>query len=514
MQPTDSKTSIAASDAAPQTNDRQTIVVPPNKKKSKPSSKTRRRLKDAEPIPFTIDRLSHDGRGVAIYGNGFGVDDGHAEDKHGKTIFVSFALPGESALVKITNSRASFEEGDAISITANPNPERAVPPCPHFGVCGGCNLQHWQPEKQINFKQSVLAEMLMHQANVEPDNWLAPIVGDRLGYRTKARLGVRYVTKKETALVGFRERSSNFLAELNECHILDPRIGFEIENLKALISTLESRNKIAQLELAMGEQIPELPDGNQPVALIVRNLEPLSDDDVEKLKAFFAARNWQLYLQSKGADSIQRIALTDADDMSQQFGRLYYQLPEYDLTFEFIPTDFTQVNLSVNRQMTKLACDLLDLKAGERVLDLFSGLGNFSLPLARLVGETGSVVGVEGSEAMTARAADNARRNGINNTEFYSQDLTHDCTDKPWANQGFDALLIDPPRSGAWEIMQYLPKFNAERIVYVSCNPATLARDTKALLEQGYRLTHAGVMDMFCHTGHVESIARFEKVAV
>ena len=510
MQPTDTHT---APDTKPQARDTKTITIPPNKKKSKPSSKTRRRLKEAEPLPFNVDGLSHDGRGVAVYGNGFAEKEGHIADKHGKKVFVSFALPGESALVKLTNSRASFEEGDAIDITANPNPERAVPPCPHFGVCGGCSLQHWQPDGQINFKQSVLAEMLMHQANAEPDSWLAPVVGDRLGYRTKARLGVRYVAKKETALVGFRERSSNFLAELNECHILDPRIGFEIENLKALISTLESRDKIAQLELAMGEYLPELPDGDQPVALIVRNLAPLSDSDIEKLKTFFAARHWQLYLQSKGADSIQRIALTDKDNISQQFGRLYYQLPEYDLTFEFIPTDFTQVNLSVNRQMTKLACDLLDLKAGERVLDLFSGLGNFSLPLARLVGETGAVVGVEGSDAMTARAADNARRNGINNTEFYNQDLTRDCTDEPWANQGFDALLIDPPRSGAWEIMQYLPKFNAKRIVYVSCNPATLARDTKALLEQGYRLTHAGVMDMFCHTGHVESIARFERIA-
>jgi len=347
---------------------------------------------------------------------------------------------------------------------------------------------------------------------VQPEQWLDPVVGDRLGYRTKARLGVRYVAKKETALVGFRERSSNFLAELNECHILDPRIGFEIENLKALVSTLDARDKIAQLELAMGEFIPELPDGTQPVALIVRNLAPLSDGDIDKLKAFFAARNWQLYLQSKGVDSIQRIALTSDDDMSEQFGRLYYQLPEYDLTFEFIPTDFTQVNLSVNRKMTKLACDLLELKAGERVLDLFSGLGNFSLPLARLVGESGKVIGVEGSEDMTLRASANVQRNGLNNTEFYSQDLTQDCTAEPWANQGFDALLIDPPRSGAWEIMQYLPKFNAQRIVYVSCNPATLARDTKALLEHGYRLTHAGVMDMFCHTGHVESIARFEKI--
>ncbi|MDN5565644.1 MAG: 23S rRNA (uracil(1939)-C(5))-methyltransferase RlmD [Psychrobacter sp.] len=514
MQPTDSDSNVtinSTTDAIAQTNSSQ-ITAAPNKKKSKPSSKVRRRLKDAEPLPFKIDRLSHDGRGVASYGNSFGIDDGHTEDKHGKTIFVSFALPGESVEVKITNSRASFEEGDAIKVMSDPNHERTTPPCPHFGVCGGCNLQHWQPEAQITFKQSVLAEMLLHQANVQPDTWLAPVVGDRLGYRTKARLGVRYVAKKQTALVGFRERSSNFLAELNECHILDPRIGFEIENLKALISTLDARDKIAQLELAMGEYIPELPDGDQPVALIVRNLEPLSDADLDKLKVFFAARHWQLYLQSKGVDSIERIALQPNDDMSQQFGRLYYQLPEYDLTFEFIPTDFTQVNLSVNRQMTKLACDLLELKPGERVLDLFSGLGNFSLPLARLVGATGSVIGVEGSEAMTLRAADNARRNGINNTEFYSQDLTHDCTDKPWANQGFDALLIDPPRSGAWDIMQYLPKFNAQRIVYVSCNPATLARDTKALLEQGYRLTHAGVMDMFCHTGHVESIARFEKV--
>lgn len=251
MQPTDSKTSTAPEATTPESA-RQTITIPPNKKKSKPSSKTRRRLKEAEPLPFSIDGLSHDGRGVAIYGNGFGVDDGHIEDKHGKKVFVSFALPGESALVKLTNSRASFEEGDAVSITANPNPERAVPPCPHFGVCGGCSLQHWQPDGQINFKQSVLAEMLIHQANAEPDTWLAPVVGDRLGYRTKARLGVRYVAKKETALVGFRERSSNFLAELNECHILDPRIGFEIENLKALISTLESRDKIAQLELEIG----------------------------------------------------------------------------------------------------------------------------------------------------------------------------------------------------------------------------------------------------------------------
>lgn len=505
MQPTDST----------RTNSKKALAAAPSKKQSKPSARVRNRLKDAAPLPFNIDGLSHDGRGVAIYGNGFGEDDGHITDKHGKKVFVSFALPNETVAVKISNSRASFEEGDAVQVMANPNPERQTPPCPHFGVCGGCSLQHWQPEGQIAFKQTVLAELLQHQAGVQPEAWLPPVVGDRLGYRTKARMGVRYVAKKETALVGFRERNSNFLAALDICYILDERIGLEIENLKALISSLEMRSRIAQLELAMGEPQPELPDGEQPVALIVRHLEPLPQSDIDKLKVFFAARNWQLYLQPKGPDSIHRVQLHDSDDMSEQFGRLYYQLPEFNLTYEFIPTDFTQVNLSVNRKMTKLACDLLDLKPGERVLDLFSGLGNFSLPLARLVGgedgTQGLAIGVEGSDAMTERAANNAARNGITNTEFYNQDLTKDFSEQPWAQQGFDAILIDPPRSGAWEVMQYLPRFNASRIVYVSCNPATLARDTKALIEQGYRLTHAGVMDMFCHTGHVESIARFEK---
>ena len=518
MQPTDSIAPQSTHYSDDSKQNQGSLAKAPNNKKSKPSAKIRRRLKEAPAIPFTIDGLSHDGRGVAIYGNGFDEQEGHPTDKHGKKVFVSFALPGESVEVKLTNSRASFEEGDAVAVLANPNPERQTPPCPHFGVCGGCSLQHWQPDGQIAFKQTVLAELLEHQAGVQPDNWLEPVVADRLGYRTKARMGVRYVSKKDTALVGFRERNSNFLANLDICYILDERIGFELENLKALIGSLEMRGHIAQLELAMGETLVQLPDGDQPVAIIVRHLEPLPESDIDKLKAFFKARHWQLYLQSKGPDSIERVQLHDDDDLSEQFGRLYYQLPEFNLTYEFIPTDFTQVNLSVNRKMTKLACDLLDLKAGERVLDLFSGLGNFSLPLARLVGgedgTQGVAIGVEGSDAMTARAADNAKRNGLSNTEFYNQDLTQDFSEQPWAQQGFDAILIDPPRSGAWEVMQYLPRFNASRIVYVSCNPATLARDTKALIEQGYRLTHAGVMDMFCHTGHVESIARFEKISL
>ena len=484
-------------------------------KKIKPTARVRKRLQDAPPVTLTVTNLAHDGRGVASYGD----QPDHHLDKHGKKVFVSFALPNETVSVKITGSRKSMEEGDALEVLANPNPQRTTPPCPHFGVCGGCSLQHWQPDGQIQFKQSVLAELLEHQAHIQPENWLPPLVADRLGYRTKARMGVRYVEKKGTALVGFRERASNFLANLNECHILDPRVGFEIENLKALISSLDARDHIPQLELAMGETLDDVIDSKKSIAVIVRHMVDLGEHDIAKLQAFFAERNWQLFLQPKGSDTVHRIDPLYENNAHARpssltvppTGGLFYRLPESDVTFEFSPLDFTQVNLSVNRKMTKLAIDLLDLKPGERVLDLFCGLGNFSLPLARQVGETGFVIGVEGSSEMTQRAKMNATANGLHHTDFFAQDLTKDFSSEPWVGQ-VDALLIDPPRSGALEVMQYLDKFNAKRIVYVSCNPITLARDTAVLLDKGYKLTHAGVMDMFCHTGHVESIARFERV--
>ena len=483
-------------------------------KKIKPTARVRKRLQDAPPVTLTVTNLAHDGRGVASYGD----QPDHHLDKHGKKVFVSFALPNETVSVKITGSRKSMEEGDAIEVLANPNPERTTPPCPHFGVCGGCSLQHWQPDGQIQFKQSVLAELLEHQAHIQPENWLPPLVADRLGYRTKARMGVRYVEKKGTALVGFRERASNFLANLNECHVLDPRVGFNIENLKALISSLDARDHIPQLELAMGETLDDVIDSKKSIAVIVRHMVDLGEHDIAKLQAFFAERNWQLLLQPKGSDTVHRIDPLYENTAHARpssltvppTGGLFYRLPEFDVTFEFSPLDFTQVNLSVNRKMTKLAIDLLDLQPGERVLDLFCGLGNFSLPLARQVGDTGFVIGVEGSSEMTQRAKMNAAANGLHHTDFFAQDLTKDFSAEPWVGQ-VDALLIDPPRSGALEVMQYLDKFNAKRIVYVSCNPITLARDTAVLLDKGYKLTHAGVMDMFCHTGHVESIARFEK---
>lgn len=483
-------------------------------KKIKPTARVRKRLQDAPPVTLTVSNLAHDGRGVASYGD----QPDHHLDKHGKKVFVSFALPNETVSVKITGSRKSMEEGDALEVLANPNPERTTPPCPHFGVCGGCSLQHWQPDGQIQFKQSVLAELLEHQAHIQPEHWLPPLVADRLGYRTKARMGVRYVEKKGTALVGFRERASNFLANLNECHVLDPRVGFDIEPLKALISSLDARDHIPQLELAMGETLEDVIDSKKSIAVIVRHMVDLGEDDIAKLQAFFAERNWQLFLQPKGSDTVHRIDPLYENTAHARpssltvppTGGLFYRLPEFDVTFEFSPLDFTQVNLSVNRKMTKLAIDLLALQPGERVLDLFCGLGNFSLPLARQVGDTGFVIGVEGSSEMTQRAKMNATANGLHHTDFFAQDLTKDFSAEPWVGQ-VDALLIDPPRSGALEVMQYLDKFNAKRIVYVSCNPITLARDTAVLLEKGYKLTHAGVMDMFPHTGHVESIARFER---
>lgn len=484
------------------------LTIPPSKK-AKPSARTKKRLAQAEPSAFIIDNLAHDGRGVATYG----TDPTHLPEKNGKKVFIHFALPNETVLTKITNSKKGFEEGDALSVLKNPHPERQKPICAHFGICGGCSLQHWQADGQINFKQSILAELLKHHANTQPENWLPPLIGERLGYRTKARMGVRFVEKKDTALVGFRERNSNFLADLNECHILDVRIGQHILALKQLISTLDAKYDIAQLEVAIGEHLPSIKQSQKSVAVIVRHMSPLSEQDLAKLQIFFAKRQWQLYLQPKGVDTVHRIDDLNAHPNSLTIppnGGLFYHLPDFDITFEFSPLDFTQVNLSVNRQMTKLACDLLDLKKGERVLDLFCGLGNFSLPMAKMVGATGFVIGVEGSQTMTKRAKMNADANHLYHTQFFAQDLTQDFSDKEWLGQ-VDALLIDPPRSGAWEVMTYLPKFNAKRIVYVSCNPITLARDSKALIEAGYRLTHAGVMDMFCHTGHVESIARFEK---
>ena len=440
---------------------------------------------------FQVESLSHEGRGIAHYGS----HPDHPSEKQGKKVFIRYALPGETVTAQITNVVKRLEEADSIALLSEPAATRIEPKCPHFTVCGGCNMQHIQLDEQIRLKQDVLKSHLEHFAGIQPEQWLPALRSTREDYRRKARIGVRYLPHKDKLVVGFRENQSNKLISIDRCMVLDREFG-SITALKQLLQSLKAKAAIGHIELAMGDD---------EIALLVRHTEKLSQQDVNQLKQFALNKQWQLYLQPEGAESLHRV-----DDPTAAM-RLHYHLDDFDLKFGFSPLDFTQVNSTINPQMVKLACDLLQLQQGERVLDLFCGLGNFTLPLARCVGETGQVVGVEGSEEMVRRAAENAEINGIIHAHFYSQDLTKDFSHHSWANQGFDALLIDPPRAGAEEIMHYVPKFGAKKIVYVSCNPATLARDAGVLAQHGYRLKKAGVMDMFTHTGHVESIALFEK---
>ncbi|WP_291370981.1 23S rRNA (uracil(1939)-C(5))-methyltransferase RlmD [Acinetobacter sp. UBA5934] len=440
---------------------------------------------------FQVESLSHEGRGIAHYGS----HPDHPSDKQGKKVFIRYALPGETVKAKITNVVKRLEEADCLEVLSEASHLRVQPPCPHFGICGGCNMQHIQQDEQIRLKQDVLKSHLEHFAGIQPEQWLEPLRSEREDYRRKARIGVRYIPGKDKLVIGFREHQSNKLTSIDRCMVLDREFG-SITALKQLLQSLTAKAAIGHIELAMGDH---------EIALVVRHTEKLSVDDVNRLKQFALNKEWQLYLQPAGADSLHRV-----DDPTAAM-RLHYALDEFKVEFGFNPLDFTQVNSTINPQMVKLACDLLQLQKGERVLDLFCGLGNFSLPLARCVGESGKVIAVEGSEEMVQRGAENAEKNHMTQVEFYSQDLTKDFSHHSWANQGFDALLIDPPRSGAEEVMYYVPKFGAKRIVYVSCNPATLARDAGVLAKHGYRLKKAGVMDMFTHTGHVESIALFEK---
>ena len=440
---------------------------------------------------FQVESLSHEGRGIAHYGS----HSDHPSEKQGKKVFIRYALPGETVTAQITNVVKRLEEADSTALLSEPAATRIEPKCPHFTVCGGCNMQHIQLDEQIRLKQEVLKSHLEHFAGIQPEQWLPALRSSREDYRRKARIGVRYLPHKDKLVVGFRENQSNKLISIDRCMVLDREFG-SITALKQLLQSLKAKAAIGHIELAMGDD---------EIALLVRHTEKLSQQDVNQLKQFALNKQWQLYLQPEGAESLHRV-----DDPTAAM-RLHYALDDFDLKFGFSPLDFTQVNSTINPQMVKLACDLLQLQQGERVLDLFCGLGNFTLPLARCVGETGQVVGVEGSEEMVRRAAENAEINGIIHAHFYSQDLTKDFSHHSWANQGFDALLIDPPRAGAEEIMHYVPKFGAKKIVYVSCNPATLARDAGVLVQHGYRLKKAGVMDMFTHTGHVESIALFEK---
>ncbi|MDC0662637.1 23S rRNA (uracil(1939)-C(5))-methyltransferase RlmD [Marinobacter sp. SS21] len=441
-------------------------------------SRRRRKSLPTEPIQCVIEKLSHDGRGIA-----------HLD---GKIQFVDGALPGETVMAKYVSSRSKFDELRAEQVVAAV-PERAVPPCEFADLCGGCSLQHMGSDAQIQFKEDTLREHFAHFGGIEPEEWVAPMRSQDLGYRRKARLGVRYVHKRESVLVGFREKRNSFLTDIDRCVVMDPRIGERITPLRELLHTLAGYQRIPQVEVACGDDV---------VALVVRHMDPLSEDDLAKLIAFGQAHDLHIYLQPKGPDTVHRVWPEDGEE------RLSYRLEEFDLSLKFHPMDFTQVNAGINQQMVHRAVEWLDVQPEERVLDLFCGLGNFTLPLAR---RAGRVVGVEGDDAMVVRGRENAKLNGLDNVAFHGANLHGDFTTEPWAQEGFDKILIDPPRSGAEEVCEYLTAFGANRIVYVSCNPATLARDAGVMVRNGYRLVRAGVMDMFPHTTHVESIALFER---
>ncbi|KAA8731629.1 23S rRNA (uracil(1939)-C(5))-methyltransferase RlmD [Acinetobacter qingfengensis] len=464
------------------------------KRQTRSQPKRQQQSQSSQSVTFTIQNLSHEGRGVALYGD----QATHDPKQQGKKAFVRFALPGELVQTKITKTHKRFDEAELIQVIDHVSSHRVAPTCQHFGVCGGCSLQHLDAEQQIIFKQQVVASHLQHFAGVSPEEWLPPIRNAQADYRRKARMGVRWREKQQQMVLGFREQNSNYLVPIQQCSVLDQRVSAHLLALTQTLASLENKTAITHIEFALGDR---------DVALLIRHVTSLQRQDIEKLLDFVKKHQWQLYLLPDRYQTLQRI---DAENATM---RLHYALPEFALNLAFSPLDFTQVNANVNRQMVYMACQLLDLQRGERVLDLFCGLGNFSLALAQCVGKTGQVIAVEGVEEMVRRGEENAKRNQLQQVSFYAQDLSQDFSNQTWAKQGFDALLIDPPRSGAEQVMHYAANFAAKRIVYVSCNPATLARDAAILIQQGYRLVKAGIMDMFSHTEHVESIALFEKIA-
>lgn len=432
-----------------------------------------------------IDRLGHDGRGIGA------ID--------GKTVFVEGALPGEDVSFRYVFSRKTFDEGVASQVHVA-SPARVEPACPHADICGGCSMQHLAGDEQLAMKQGVLLEQLEHFGNVQPREVLAPLVGERYGYRRKARLAVKFVPAKGGVLVGFREKRTPYIAAIDGCAVLLPEVGREITALRAVLTPLTARDRIPQVEVAAGDDA---------IALVIRHLDPLSEADQSAIVDFCRARAFHLYLQPGNESTIHRV--WPAPDESA--ARLTYRLDDFGVELRFHPNDFTQVNSSINRQMVKLAIDLLDPQPGDRVLDLFCGLGNFTLPLAT---RAAHVTGVEGSQAMVERGTENVAHNrargvALGETRFFAANLDSDFAGMPWARERYDRLLIDPPRSGAEAVCRQASRFGASRIVYVSCNPATLARDAGLLAAEGYVLEKAGVMDMFPHTTHVESIAVFSR---
>ena len=427
-----------------------------------------------------IESLDHEARGVTRL--------------EGKTVFVDGALPGELVEYASYRKKPSFELAHLVRVIEQ-SPVRVAPRCQHFGICGGCAMQHLDPAAQVAVKQRVLEDSLWHIGRVLPEQMLPPIQGEPWGYRHRARLGVRKVPKKGGMLVGFHERKSSYIADIHSCEILPPHLSALLMPLRELIGALSISERMPQVEVAVGEHC---------TALVLRVLEPINANDENLLRAFADRHGVVFYLQPKGPDTAFRFHPVEGP-------RLSYTLPEFDLELEFKPTEFTQVNHAVNEVMVRRALRLLDPQPGERIADMFCGLGNFTLPIAR---SGATVVGVEGSEPLVRRGRESAVANGLAERVEFGVANLFECTPESLALLGgFDKMLIDPPREGAIELVKALPAEGApRRIVYVSCNPATLARDAAVLVGvQGYRFVAAGAINMFPHTAHVESIALFEQ---
>jgi 23S rRNA (uracil1939-C5)-methyltransferase len=429
-------------------------------------------------LEATITNLSHDGRGVARIDN--------------KATFVSGALLGERVVLKYLKRHRNYDDAEVVRLI-EASPDRVEPRCQHFGQCSGCSLQHMDPVAQIAAKQRVLAENFERLGKVTPASWLPPLSGQPWAYRRKGRFSVRYVAKKGRVLVGFRDESNTSLvADIARCEVIHPALGPKVGLLANLIDGMDAARDIPQVEFAAGDDT---------VALVFRHMAQLSDRDRSALVAFGQEHGFAVYLQPGNGSSVHPIW--------PEAPRLAFALPADDVELEFLPLDFVQVNAGMNQLMLARTIELLDLQPTDRVLDLFCGLGNFTLPMARHAAE---VVGVEGEHGLVERAAANATRNGLGNVSFRVANLFDDQRSAPWASQSWDKILLDPPRAGADKVLEYLPRKGTHRIVYVSCHPGSLARDAGILVQKhGFKLVSAGVMDMFPHTAHVESIALFER---
>lgn len=435
------------------------------------------KIRDIPVEPLHIESLDQEGRGIAR--------------REGKVIFVEGALPGEHVTASVYRKNRSFELAN-VQTVLKPATSRIVPRCVYFGICGGCALQHVDVATQVAVKQRVLEDALSHIGKVKAGEILSPVHGPAWGYRHRARFTVRYVEKKGGALVGFHEKRSSYVADMLSCQVVPSRVSNLLPHLRTLIGALSLKQRLPQIELAVGEDA---------IVLVLRVLEPLTDADEAIVRAFADEYRVFIYLQAAGPETV-------APFHPQAGADLHYALPEFDVKIYFGPTDFTQVNHEVNRVLVRRAMRHLDPQPGERIADLFCGLGNFSLPIAR---SGAHVLGIEGSEALVARAQINAARNGLSeNTRFQVLNLFKIDAAKLAAFGRFDRMLIDPPRDGAAEVVQALSDDGPHTIVYVACSPGTLARDAGVLVhEKGYVLAAAGIVNMFPHTAHVESIALF-----